>query len=146
MAMTRANAEFLLVARVGPMLTAADMDGTTVDGTNADLNSPIGRSIRSLGYTVTSLISISDADVAQVTEAQYDEFLDVAELATLETILGHLDDVDIQVGPRSEKLSQLAEQVERKVKRLKARCEDLYEYGLHTPTGGVMTTKFAEHD
>jgi hypothetical protein len=142
----RPDAEFLLVARAGPLLTAADMDGTTVNGTNADLNGPLGRSIRNLGYTVTDITSISDADVAQVTEAQYDEFLDMAELYLLEAILGNLDDVDITVGPRSEKLSQLAGQVERKIARLTAHVEDLYDYGLVAPVGGVMTVKMAEHD
>lgn len=149
MAITRANAEEILVGRVGPLLTAADMDGTysyAVNGSNDDLSDPIGRSIRNLGYTVTDITSISDADVAQVTTAQYDEFLDVAELETLESILGNLDDVDMRVGPRSEKFSQLAAQVERKIKRLSSKVDDLYGYGLSAAGFGYMTVKFAEHD
>lgn len=145
MALTRQAAEILLVARVGPLLTAADMDGTSTSGNNLDLRYVISRSIRNLGYTVDPIF-IEDADVAQVTEAQYDEFLDVAELLALEAILGNLDDVDIRVGPRSEKLSQLAAQVERKIKRLAKRVEDLYSYGLSAPVAGYLTVEFAEHD
>lgn len=146
MALTRANTEFLLAARCGPLMTAAGMDGTTVDGTNVDLNGPIGRAVRDLGYTVTSPVLISDADVAQITVAQYDEFLDTATYHALEAVLGNLDDVDIKVGPRSEALSQLAEQVERKLKRLKEAMEDAYSYGMAVPVAGYITKEFAEHD
>ena len=145
MSITRANTEFLLVARAGPLLTAAGMDGSTVDGTNASLNDPIGRAVRDLGYTVASIVLVSNTDVAQITEAQYDEFLDVATLHTLEAILGNLDDVDITVAPRTEKLSQLAAQIERKIKRLRRYLEQDYDYGLVAPVAGYFTQEFAEH-
>ena len=146
MALTRANTEFMIETRAGPLLTAADMDGTTVDGTNADLNGPIGRAVRALGHSVASPVAVADADVAAVTDAQLDEFLDVAELYTLEAILGNLDDVDIKVGPRSESLSQLAEQVERKIKRLLKRLERLYGYGMGVVAAGYIRKDIAEHD
>lgn len=146
MTLTRANTEFLLEARAGPLLTAADMDGSTVDGTNVDFNDPIGRAVRDLGHTVTSRILVADADIAAVTVAEEEEFLDAAELHTLEAILGNLDDVDIRVGPRDEKLSQLAEQVERKIKRLRKKMDLLYGYGLAVPVAGYITRDLAEHD
>ncbi len=145
MAMTRAQTETILVKRAGPLLVAAGMDGATVDGTNADLNDPIGRAIRHLGYIVGSIVAISDADVAQVTEAQYDEYLDVGTLMVLESILGNLDDCDITVGPRSEKLSQLAAQVERKINRLTTRLLAACGYGLAIPVARVIRLSFAEH-
>lgn len=146
MTLTRANTEFLLEARVGPLLTAAGMDGTTVNGTNFDLNGPIGRAIRVLGHTVTRAVLVADADVAAVTDAETDEFLDAATLHALEAILGNLDDVDVIAGPRSERLSQLAAQVERKIERLREAMADEYGVGLAIPEVGVITTKFAEHD
>lgn len=146
MALTRANTEFLLAARVGPLMTTAGMDGTTVDGTNADFNGPIGRAVRDVGYTVTSLVLVADADIAQVGVSEYDEFLDAATLHTLEAILGNLDDVDITVGPRKEALSQLAEQVERKIERLREAMALAYAYGMATPVAGYITTDIAEHD
>lgn len=145
MALTRANVEFLMEARLAPLLTAAGMDGTTVDGTNVDLNDPIGRAVRDIGYTVTSLVLVATADVAQVAVAEYDEFLDACTLHTLENILGNLDDVDIRVGPRDEKLNQLAEKVERKIKRLEDAMALAYGYGMATPVAGYITKDFAEH-
>ena len=144
MALTRANAEFLTVARLAPLMEAAGL-AVTVLGANADLNGPIARAVRDLGHTVTSAVLVADADVAQITTAQTSEFLDACELHTLETILGNLDDVDIKVGPRSEKLSQLALQVERKIKRLLAAMGTAYGYGMATPDAGYITLDFAEH-
>jgi len=54
MALTRANAEVILIRRVGALLTAADLDGTTVDGTNVDLNDPFASALRQLGHTAVS--------------------------------------------------------------------------------------------
>lgn len=146
MALTRANAEFLMEARLAPLLTAAGMDGTTVDGTNVDLSDPIARAVRDLGYEVASAVLVADADVAQITAAQTSEFLDACELHTMNAILGNLDDVDITVGPRSEKLSQLAMQIERKIKRLLAAMGTAYGYGMATPDAGYITLDFAEHE
>lgn len=146
MTITRNDAEEMLVYRTGPLLTAAGMSLSyqSING-NDDLNGPIGRAIRYLGYTVIDITSVADSDVAQVTDAQYDEFLDVADLFTLEVILGNLDDVDLTVGPRSEKFSQLAAQVERKLKWAVKRCSNLYDYGLKEPEAGLLTVQFAEH-
>lgn len=146
MSLTRANTEFLTVSQCGPLLTAADMDGTTVDGTNLSLNAPIGRAVRDLGHSVASAILVTDADVASVTDAETDEFLDSVLLRTLEAILGNLDDVDITTGPRSERLSQLAEQVERRADRLRASMEEDYGLGLAAPEQGYITINIAEHD
>lgn len=145
MSLTRANAEFLAVAEVGPLLTAAGM-AITVAGANADLNGPIARAVRALGYAVASAVLVADVDVAQITDAQHDEFLDHVTLHTLESIAGNLDDVDITVGPRSEKLSQNAAQVERKIKRLRESMEAAYGYGMADPIAlGPVTLDFAEH-
>ena len=143
MTITRANAEVMLVAAVGPLLTAAGMVVTVV-GTNADLNAPIGRAVRDLGYTVTDITSISDADVAQVTDAQTDQFLDIATYQVLEAILGNLDDVDLTTGPRSEKFSQLVKQVTGQISRLLKRLDRLYGYN-QVVTAGTIKRRFAEH-
>lgn len=143
MSITRANAETLLVRRIGPLLVAAGMDGATVDGTNNDLNGPIGWAVRYLGHTTADITSITDTDMAKVAAADYDEFLDIATLQALESIIGNLDDVDIAVGPRSEKLSQLAKQAEGLMDRLLKRRPG---YGMTTPEIGYITHNIAEHD
>jgi len=145
MALTRANSELLIVARVGPLLAAAGM-AVTVLGANADLNGSIGKAVRSLGHSVASAVLVADADVAAVTDAETDEYLDLATLFTLEAIAGNLDDTEIRVGPRTEKLNQLAEQVERKIKRLEESMADEYGYGMATPVVGIITRDIAEHD
>lgn len=145
MSLTRANAEFLLESRTGPLLTTAGMS-TDVDGTNVDLNDPIGHAVRDLGHAVASAVLVADADVANVTDAQTDQFLDLATLHTLEAILGNLDDVDIRVGPLSEKLSDLAKQVERKIARMRKQLDMLYGYGLSTIGTGYVQKDIAEHD
>jgi len=128
------------------MMAAAGMDSTTVDGTNVNLNDPIGKTIRYLGYAVVSAVLVSDADVAQVTDAETDEYLDLVTIHTLEALLGHLDDVDIRVGPRTESLSQLAAQVERLLAKLSAKADKEYGFGMATVTTGYIQKDIAEHD
>lgn len=145
MGITKVQTQTELTKRLEPLFLAASLTDE-IGGDLVDLDGPIGYSLRYLGYTVSAFGAVSGAEVGQVTDDQVDEFMDIAELRCLELIMGNLDDVDIRVGPRSEKLSQLAAQVERKIKRLSDSIEKLYDYGLSTPTAGVMTTKFAEHD
>ena len=145
MSLSRADVETLIVARLSPLLAAAGM-AITIVGSNADLNDPIGHAILDLGYTVVLLTSVADVDVAQIIAAEHTEFLDVTELHALENILGNLDDVDIKVGPRSEKLSQLSEKVERKIKRLLKAMALAYGYGMAIPQAGYITRDIAEHD
>jgi hypothetical protein len=89
--------------------------------------------------------SEADSDLASVDSDDYDRLFDLAELRTLETIQGNLDDVDIQLGPRQEALSQLAKQVEQRLNRLQARVQREYGYGAAALGTGVITYEFAEH-
>lgn len=134
--MTRAQAEQMLVVRCGPIMSAADM-ATTDTGSNADLNDPIGYGVRKAGGAVASYALVTDADVATATNL--DLMLDWAEYRLLENLLTNLDDVDIEAGPRSEKLSQLAAQVERRVIRL------MDKLALESANVGVFSLNFAEH-
>ncbi len=144
MTIARADTESIIVRRVGPLMTVSGM-AITITGGNGDLNDPLGYAIRSLGYSVLSVVSIVDADVAQVTDAEIDEFLDICTIRTLYAILGNYDDVDIKVGPRDEKLSQLREQVENKIALLEKQAEISYGFGLSTPEARVIVDDFVEH-
>ena len=137
MAVTRANLESILVSRDGPLMEAAGM-AVTVVGTNADLNDPIGYGIRASGGTVADPSLVTDTDVGTVSLTYFDLLLDRSELRLLENILGNLALVDITAGPRSEKLSQLAEQVGRKIKWLKEQLAVVSE-------PGTFDLDFAEH-
>lgn len=146
MALTRANVESVLIRRVGKLLAAADLDGTTANGSNADLNDPIGVAIRKVGQAVDDLTAVDDDDVARIAADDYDQFLDLAELRALETIQSSLDDVDLQVGQRSEKLGQLAEQVRKRAERLRERIEREYGVGLGTLQAGVIALGFLQQN
>ena len=145
MTLTRAQVETVLVKRCGPLLTAAGM-AVTYAGANADLNDPIGYAIRKSGGTVATLTTVADSDVTSVDSTLTDQLLDLAELRTLESILGNLDDVDIRVGPRDEKLSQLRTGLEERLKRLQDRVEQEYGVtGVSVETGAVILD-FADHN
>ena len=144
MAVSRANVEYILVARVGALMTKASLDGTTVDGTNADLADPIAWALQTAGYSVADITNPTTAEVALA----LDDILEVsalAELRTMENILGNLDDVDTSVGPRDEKLSQLAAQVQRRLDNLMASISQSYGHGAAELTTGTLTYEFAEH-
>ena len=145
MAVTRANVENVLIKRLGPLMTKAGQDGTTVDGSNTDLADPIGWALRTAGYTTADITNPTTAEVADA-EDDIDQVVDLAEYRGLENILGNLDDVDVTVGPRSEKLSQLATQVQKRLDDVKDRVEDLYGYGAAALEVGVITYEFAEHN
>lgn len=144
MALTRTDVETILLKRLAPLMVLAGMDGETVPG-NADLNDPEGRAIRDLGYTVAAITLVTNTDIAQVPESEYDQFLDLAEYHTLNNILGNYDDVDLKVGPRDEKFSQTVTQIENRIKRLEGKLERNYGYGLAVPTAVVVTADFASH-
>ncbi len=145
MAVTRANVETVLVARLGPLMTKAAQDGTTVDGTNADLADPIAWALRVAGYTTADVTDPTTAEVAAA-EDDIDEVLALSELRTMENTLGNLDDVDTAVGPRDEKLSQLAAQLAQMIKFKRVVLELSYGYGASALTTGTLTYEFAEHD
>lgn len=144
MSLTRANVEVILIARVGALMTEAGMDGTTVDGTNADLNDPIGWAVRQLDYTVASVVLVATADVANVAEAEYDEFFDYGEYRALQNIRGNLALVDIRQGPQDQKFSQLAEQIGAMLATMKSDMERSYGFGLSEIGSGTIIQEYLE--
>lgn len=144
MTITRANVEFILIDRAGPLMTKASMDGTTVDGTNSDLADPIGWGLRQAGYSVADITNPTTAEVASAND-DVDEVLDFGELRLVENVMGNLDDVDVQVGPRRESLAQLSRQVQKRIDVLRRRIEKTYGLGVSPLGTGTLTYEFAEH-
>jgi hypothetical protein len=116
----------------------------TVAGSNASLNDPLGYALRQTGYTVASITSVADSDLASLEVDDIDQILDYAELRTLENIAGNLDDVDITNGPESEKFSQIGASLEKRISRLAANIAETYGAGVTVETG-TITYDFAEH-
>jgi len=147
MALTIVQVETILIRRVGTLFTAVGLDGTTVDGDNADLVDPIGTSIRNLGGTVTTITDIVDADLAGITEDDYDELLDVAELRALQSAHSAATTlIDTKLGPRDEKLSSVATTLAKLIDQKQKQTEELYGYGLRELESGLLQLDFAEHD
>ena len=144
MATTRAQVETILIRRAGKWLIAAGLDGTTISGSNVDLNDPLGFAIRACGGTVASIASVADADLATVPDSDLDKLLDIAELRTLESILGNYRLVDAKAGPVEAKASQLADRLERAIARLRSQLAIRYGIEGSSLSAGVIMLSIAE--
>ena len=145
MTITRVQAETILVKRCGPMMAAANMDGATVDGSNADLDDPLGWAVRRMGGTVADPVAVTDADLATIVGQSQQHLLDVAEYRLLESILTNLELVDISAGPRSESLGQLGARVEKRLQTLGDRLKASIGLNSAPLETGVIQHDFAEH-
>ena len=146
MALTRANIETILVKRTSKLMVFVGMDGTTVDGTNADLDDPIGVAIRDCGGSVDNFTDVDDDDITTVDSAKYDQLIDIAEYRLLNSILGNFDKYGLKVGPRSGYQSQVREGVEVRLKQMRKDLEAKYGYNAPTPSVGYIERDFAEHN
>lgn len=137
MTVTRAKVEEILIRRCGGLLSEAGL-AITYAGANANLNDPIGWAIRQCGGSVSDPVSVTNSDVATVGETDADKLFDLAELRTLESISGNLAVVDLDIGPRSEKLGQLAEMVEKRLARKQQAVRERYGFGMVKVTGRLV--------
>lgn len=138
---TKAIVTTVLANRCGPLMTKA---GMTITALGDDFNDPLAWAIRQCGLTTADPSTPTDAEVAAVAATDTDKLLDLAELRLLETIISNLDSVDTKVGPREEKLDQLAQRVAGRITRLQARIELLYGLGAGFEAGTILV-EFAEH-
>ena len=148
MALTLVNARTMLGYRVGSLLGSDywtfELGWRDVNFYGA-LSDAVGRGLRQAGYTVADPVTPADADVAAVDSDDLDRFLDLASLSLLEVVWSTLTSVDITVGPRSEKLSQLADRVQKRMESLRKSLADQYGYGLPELQAGYIRREFAEH-
>jgi len=131
MTITRASLETILVQRCGSLMSLVGMP-VTYTGSNASLNDPIGYALRYAEYTVADITSVSNADIAELEDGDLDQILDVSELRLLENIQGNFSLVDITNGPESEKFSQSAAVIEKRINKLQAKIDSMYytEYSM----------------
>lgn len=141
MALTRANAELLLIRRIGQLFTTVSLDGSTIDGTNDDLNDVIGYAIRQCGQTVDSVILVDDDDVARVSDV--DKLLDIAELRALETAyIAATTMVTTALGAVREQYSDIAANLARLLGTKRTYIQTTYGIGGATLTAGVLDHNF----
>src|SRR5512139_2454820 len=138
MTLTRANVESILLRRCGTTLEKAGLDHQTENGSNLDLNDPLGYAVRLCGGPVSSAALVADADVATVATEDTDALLDVAEYRLVETTSG----------PQRQNLSQWAAAIAAKVERLEKKIGDRYDidFGGTVLAGGVVDLDFMEKD
>lgn len=135
MSLTRASVEQIVIRRLGRLLTKAGLDGTTISGSNPDLNDPIGWAIRQCGGSVSTLTSVTSTDTASVSDTHLDKMLDLAEFRTLETIAGNFDQVSFTAGPISEDTTDLMQVIETRLKRKRDQLKQDYGFGLNSGSG-----------
>lgn len=140
---TRANAESVLIGRVGPFMTKAGLDGSTVDGTNTDLNEPLAFGLQQAGYTVSDVTLVDDSDVSAVTNTDWFKMLDYAEYRLLASLMTNITSVDVKVGPRELKGSQFGAQLRARFNALGTLLERLYGFGQSALVTGVINLDFA---
>lgn len=110
MTITLPVVQFFLIKRAKARMEFVGMDIVTVDTANEDLENAIATALRALGVAPSH--PLTDGDFTTVDASQFDELLDRAEVRLLEDIQGNLAVVDITVGDRSERLSQIGQQIE----------------------------------
>lgn len=131
MALTRAEAEGILIQRCGKMLAAAGLDGTTVDGTNASLTDPLGVALRHLGFSPAGLVTVTTSDLSGISASNVVEFFDVANLAAMRNALNNWTEPDQVAGQDNRQdLGKLRTDLRATVEVEEARLADLYNYGV----------------
>lgn len=140
--MTRTQAETVLIARCGKLMTACGIDGTTMNGTNASLTDPLAWALRQSGYSPAAFGAVTDTDLAGVQDSDIDKLIDLAEIKALENALGNFDATDISVGPRSESYDQIRAGLEKMLNRKQANIMRLYGVGTGTLQAGVIAYDF----
>lgn len=140
MTITRVLAETELVERQGERMSIVGL-AITIVGANADLQSPMASALRKMGYSASS--PVTDSDLSIIPDDEIEEFYDRAELRLLQNIKGNNVLVDITTGPRSKKLGQLAQELEKDIQLLANRVYSEYE-GAGSLSAGAISLDFQE--
>jgi hypothetical protein len=141
MSFSRIQVETTLVQRCGGLMTEVSFS-TSTDGTNTNLDNAISYALSRLGYSVADPTTVTDAEIALLDTTDWLAFIDIATLQLLADILGNLALVDITVGPRKEALSQLARQIQNRMKTLQAYIQDEYGIGVGALETGAVDLNF----
>lgn len=142
MSLTRVQAETIVVRRIGRWLSAAKLDGTTVDGTNADLADPLAWAVRQSGGTVTDPTDPGDADLASIAD---DRLLDLAELRALMSAYQNFTRTDAKAGTAEAKDDQIRQGMRAAIAAKQALVAGLYGVVVAGVFGNELTSASARH-
>lgn len=145
MTLTSANFDYLLLRRARKKMAYAGLDAVTADGTNQDLLDGKLEGLRSLGGAPLSPVAVTDADLAGVADRHLPQLVDVAELRTLENILGNRASPDQMADTDNQQWhGKFYDSLEATIARKRKQCERQYGYGLSSLSGGRIGLDFAE--
>lgn len=134
MTITRESLETILTRRTKRFMQLAQMDYTTINGTNADLADPIASALRAAGYSVADRANVADSDLAAVSANDEEQVIALAELRTLETIDSNIVSSSLSTGPVSETFRDLT----RRLEWMRAHIVTVYGVGAASVTGGSI--------
>ncbi len=144
MAITRVQVETVLVRRLEAWLVAADM-AITFAGANNDLNDGISNALLQLEIVPANISSIADGDLTSVATTDYNKFLDLAELRTLESVLENYAKVDVEAGAVKAQLDDFGQRIERTIQRKREQIARRYGLeGLASLEVGVINLGFQQ--
>ncbi len=139
MALTRANADTILLRRVAGLMDKAGIDSDGAAGT-LTLGDGLAWAMRMLGYTPASYLTVVDGDLDDVASSSVDALLDLAELRTLESIGTMYASVTSKVGPLEERLSDLAGTIQALLVRKRAMVAAMHGHLLVYPLDETADT------
>ncbi len=128
MAITVEQLETHIIAQTSGYLSQCKMV-VVANGSNPDLAAPITDAMRALGYGLTNPIVPSDLDLQGVPDNRLDLLLSVVRLYTLRACLGRWAQVDETVSLGSQKLNQLADQLQAAIESLTKDLLNRYGFG-----------------
>lgn len=143
MPVTEAQIETEVIARDGPLLTSAGLDGTTVNGSNPSILPAVGWALRQMGYAPAAFGVVTSTDLARVPDNQADELIDLAEYRVLLNIQGRLSTTKISLGPLTEEFNGIGDLVKLKLTNLLLQLRALYGFGLGSIGVGVIDWNIA---
>lgn len=116
MPLTRAGIENEIVSKLkGRLANRFFTLSVLTNGSNPDLNGPIRRAVRGMGYDTADPLAVVDADLAPFSGWNIEKLIDWARLETLKVCLGQFNDVDVKTDEDEQYLSQFARQVQAEI-------------------------------
>lgn len=125
------DARRILGRRIGPWIALADVDDA------------MARSARLAGLTLSGTARVTDADLAALSAAKHDEFLDVAELRCWMSILGNATDSGLRDVGLDDSVRDVRDVAEAVIKSQEKYAKDVYGVGLATLEAGTINLNFA---
>jgi hypothetical protein len=122
--MTRADVEKFMVARIGNILAFVQLNGTTVDGTNPDLNDPIADGLETQQIYPANRLAVADTDLAHLLPANVQWFLRTVELRALQTCSNQFIYYSETFVDNTERIIEVREGVQKRIGCLETEIKD----------------------